>query len=364
MIEYLPNIAALAVAALLVTITLLPFWKTHLWWVRIWDFPRVQIAVALVGGLGLAFVLEGWPRWTLAAVLATCLAYQSWRIFPYTPLARAEMRFASASENGVVTLLAANVLMENRDYERLHVLIGQVNPDVLLLMETDQAWVAAMEPSLSRFETVLREPRANYYGMVFATRLRVIEAKIAYLTADDTPSVFAELESPNGLPFRFVGLHPQPPIPGVDSDERDTQILYAARFARRSGMPLVAMGDFNDAAWSDTAQSFKTLGRYLDPRVGRGLFASFSANSWLLRCPIDQIYVTEDVAMVSLRLGPHVGSDHYPVIAQLKVDPDLASQLNERLPAANKKDEADWDRRAAAYGEKLAGLIKLRTEGE
>ena len=150
----------------------------------------------------------------------------------------------------------------------------------------------------------------------------MITAEIAseanYLTVDDTPSVFAELESPDGSTFRFLGLHPQPPIPGVDSDERDAQILYAARFARKSGVPLVTTGDFNDAAWSDTAQSFKTLGRYLDPRVGRGFFVSFSANSWLLRCPIDQIFATEDVAMVSLHLGPHVGSNHYPVIAQPK----------------------------------------------
>lgn len=362
MIDTLIWVAVPALGAALVLVTLLPFWKTHAWWVRMWDFPRVQIAVALALVLGFAFFLDGWLQWTLAAALVVCLAYQIWRIFPYTPLARSEMRLAAPAKEGDVTLVAANVLMENHDYDRLRLLADHVDPDVLLLMETDDAWVSAMEPLLARYTTVLREPRGNYYGMVFATRLKAIEAKIVYLTVDDTPSVFAELETADGAPFRFVGLHPQPPIPGVDSDERDAQILYAARFARKSGIPLVAMGDFNDAAWSDTAQTFKTLGRYLDPRVGRGLFASFSANSWLLRCPIDQIYATEDVAMVSLRLGPHVGSDHYPVIAQVRIDPDLASRLNERLPAANKGDEDDWEKRTAAYQEKLAGVNRPSSE--
>ena len=54
----------------------------------------------------------------------------------------------------------------------------------------------------------------------------------------------------------------------VDTEERDEQILYAARFARGSDRPLVAMGDFNDAAWSDTAQRFKQL-RALRRSAGR-----------------------------------------------------------------------------------------------
>ena len=62
-------------------------------------------------------------------------------------------------------------------------------------------------------------------------------------------------------------------------------------------MPLVAIGDFNDAAWSDTAQRFKHYGRYVDPRIGRGIYASFDANRPLIRCAIDQLYVTEDIAI-------------------------------------------------------------------
>ena len=117
-------------------------------------------------------------------------------------------------------------------------MIEQVDPDVLLLMETDQTWLDAVEPALKRYSTVIREPKNNHYGMIFATRLPVDEARIVYLTSDDTPSTFAQLTAPNGVTFRFVGLHPQPPVPGVDTEERDAQIFMPPTSLEKRGFPL------------------------------------------------------------------------------------------------------------------------------
>ena len=174
------------------------------------------------------------------------------------------------------------------------------------------------------------------------------------LSLDDTPSVLAELTAPDGATaFRFVGLHPRPPVPGQDTDERDAEVLYAARFARRSGVPLVAMGDFNDAAWSDTSQRFKHVGGYLDPRIGRGLYASFNANHWLIRCPIDQLFVTPDVAVVSFGRGPHVGSDHFPIVATLRFDPELAERLNRPPLPLTGDARADVEAGVTAHRDRL-----------
>jgi endonuclease/exonuclease/phosphatase (EEP) superfamily protein YafD len=321
-----------------------------------WDFPRVQIAVGLAAVLALSGLLPGALGWTVAGTAAACLAYQLWRIRPFTPLVAKEMRFATGSDPNDVTLFAANVLMENRDHDRVAALIRREDPDVLLLMETNARWCAALEPVLASYPTVLRAPRDDYYGMVFAARLPVEEARFARLTEDETPSVFARLRTRAGVAFHFVGLHPRPPVPGVDSEERDTQILYAARFARATDMPLVAMGDFNDAAWSDTAQRFKAYGRYVDPRVGRGIYASFDANNLLIRCAIDQLYVTEDVAVVGFGLGPHVGSDHFPITARIRVDPAAAARLNRPTLPLDEAERAGLDARVEAWRRRLAEL--------
>ena len=325
------------VAAFLVVTTLLPLSDSKHWWIRMWDFPRTQIAIGLALLVVVSPFVFGGLGWPLALVLLACLAYQVWRIFPYTPLARTEMTLAPEAPDGF-TLLAANILMENREHEKVRDLIRRTDPDVLLLLEPDATWVEALEPVLSGYPTVVRHPRDDCYGMVFATRLEAPTARTERLTEDETPALLAELVAPDGRTFRFIGLHPKPPVPGIDSDERDAEILYAARFAQKSAVPLVVMGDFNDVAWSHTSHRFKRVGGYLDPRVGRGRYASFDANRWWFRCPIDQIFVTETVVVQSFRLGDYTGSDHFPLIARVSLDPDRAAQLN-RPPARLTDDE-------------------------
>lgn len=352
----------LLLAAVLAAVTLLPVSKTHHWWVRMWDFPRIQIAIALavVIVLALAF-LDGWLRWAVAAGLLACLVPHLLRIRPFTPLARKEMRRASARDDGHgVTLLAANVLMENDRHDLVRALIEREDPDVLLLMETDETWADAVRPALERYSTVVPVPQSNYYGLVFATRLDVVKAEVVYLTPDDTPSVFAELRTRSGQVFYFVGLHPQPPVPGVDTDERDTQILYAARFARRTQVPMVVMGDFNDAAWSPTSRLFKHYGEYLDPRIGRGLYASFHAKNPLIRCAIDQLFLTEEVAMVDFRLGAKTGSDHFPVVARVRIDPEEAARLNNRPKALSPEEREEIEARLEEYRANLLQTPKQK----
>jgi endonuclease/exonuclease/phosphatase (EEP) superfamily protein YafD len=341
-------------AAALAVTTLLPLSTSRRWWVRIWDFPRLHAAggLALLAPLALA-VLPAPAGWIVAALALAGVAYQASWIWPYTPLARPEAQMAP-DDPDAVTLLAANVLQENRRHDLVARLIADTDPDVLLLMEIDAVWDAALAPALAAYPTVLREVRDDYYGMIFATRLPVESARLLRLTHDKTPTAVAELRTRAGRRFVYLGLHPQPPTPdGADTDERDAQIVYAARFARDEARPLVAMGDFNEAAWSKGAQDFKRVGGYVDPRIGRGLFASIDARHLMIRCPIDQLYVTADMAVVSIRLGPRVGSDHFPFIARLRPEPALAARLNTPPPPLDPAEIDRLDEIVAAYRRRL-----------
>lgn len=299
--------------------TLAPMTSSSLWWIRGWDFPRVHIALValLTAGLGLYLAL-GSTRLAALALIGAAL-YQGYRIFPYTPLAAPEVTLATeAPEADQVSILSVNVLMENTDHDSLRALIDREDPDVVFLMETDQAWVDALSDQLERYETVLRHPLSNYYGAVFATRLPSPRAEMVFLSDENTPAVLAQLTAPTG-DFFFVGLHPRPPVPGIDTEGRDAQIKRAALLADRTVLPVVAMGDFNDVAWSWTADRFKHYGDFLDPRVGRGMLASFDANSWIMRFPIDQLYITQGIGLASFDRLEHIGSDHYPMKAVITV---------------------------------------------
>ncbi|KAF0675437.1 endonuclease/exonuclease/phosphatase family protein [Profundibacterium mesophilum] len=342
----------------MLTFTALPFTGSHAWWIRVMDFPRFHYIAVILPLLVAAWWLPSWHREGIMLILGGCLAYQFWRVLPYTPFVPKEIRFASEGNgDDVVTLMSSNVLMENRDYAAVRRVIEENDPDILFLMEIDQTWLDAMEPALEGYETVIRHPKDNYYGLVFATRLKMHEVRVAYLTQERTPTLFSELETDDGKRFRFVGMHPKPPTPGVDTEERDDQLFYAARFARDSNLPVVIMGDFNAVAWSHVAHKFKSVGRYLDPRIGRGPLPSFDANHRIMRFPIDQLYITPDIALISFGRGENVGSDHFPMFAKLRFDPEQAERLNKRLVPLPEDVETEIETRIARHRARLDAVM-------
>jgi endonuclease/exonuclease/phosphatase (EEP) superfamily protein YafD len=77
----------LAIASLIAT--LLPLLRETAWWIRVFDFPRLQI----VGVALLCIVAGALLRWheisnywglTLLGSLAVAVVYQGFRILPYT----------------------------------------------------------------------------------------------------------------------------------------------------------------------------------------------------------------------------------------------------------------------------------------
>lgn len=315
---YLPTVALRVIAALLVLVTGLGATESNQWWIRIWDFPRAQILVALVVAGGLALWLDrAFGRW-VAMLCAVAAAWQTYRIYPYTPLARPEIAFADAdpmSDESCFSVLSLNVLESNRDYGRTARLIDRVSPDILLLMETDRRWAAALAERLRTYPHLLARPLGNTYGMILATRLPMRDGRFETIATENTPSAHAELIASD--PFRVIAMHPRPPLPGQDTDARDAEIAVAARRVARERLPVLAIGDFNDVAWSHTSQLFKRVGGYLDPRVGRGTYASFPASAPLLGWPLDHLFVTPEFEVRSLEVLEDVGSDHLPIHSEL-----------------------------------------------
>ena len=323
--------------------TLLSTTDLNQWWIRIWDFPRVQILIAMVlAAIALWFLDRDWRPW-LPLVLTGLSIWQSYRIYPYTQFASTQVARTLPDEadgDGCFTVLTLNVLQSNRAYHRTTDLIRSLDPDIVLLTETDQAWADAMAPTLAEYSGRIDRPLSNTYGLMFATRLPMKDATIQDLAQEDTPSVLATLTVGNG-DFRVIGLHPRPPTPGQDTEERDAEIVIAAKRSQNIDMPIIAIGDFNDVAWSDTTSLFMDIGGFLDPRIGRGTYATFPADKTWLGWPLDHLFVTEEFLLGSMSVGAPVGSDHRPVIARLCLAPKPARRRNDDADRPTAEDERD-----------------------
>lgn len=317
--------AILALAVFVVVTTFLPLVRSDAGWIRMWDFPRPQLAMASLAILVMLPLLRTWPT-PLVIVLAVgtigAFAFNLMRVLPYTSLVATDVPNATRSNpDPCFSLMAVNVLQDNRDAQRLLKLIEAQSPDVLFIVETDDWWRETLRPVIASYDTVVMEPRDNTYGLIFLTRLQPVEpVEIRHLISDAIPSIRARLQKPGGGSVTVYGLHPEPPTPFKSSEERDLELLRVAYEVRHDTDSAIVMGDLNDVAWSPTTRRFKEISGLKDPRVGRGLYATFHARFRLARWPLDHLFHTSDFNLAELKVLPDIGSDHFPVMSRLCAD--------------------------------------------
>lgn len=340
----------LVLAGLLVAATVLPLARVPFWWVRSFDFPRLQLLALLVAvGIGLAVVgasQDAWGLPTLVALgfVAASALYQVWRIWPYTPLARVQsVPAAAAAEGRRLRLVISNVLMTNRDGARWLAVVREADPDVVVAVETDAWWAETTAALTEALPHSVQLPQDDTYGMCVYSRFPIETLDVEHLVEPEVPSLFVTLRLPAGDAVRCVFLHPRPPRPdvGQDSTLRDAELVTAARAIADWDGPVVVAGDLNDVAWSHTTHLFQKLSGLLDPRVGRGLFSTFHAAHAWLRYPLDHVFHSDALALVDLARLPRVGSDHFPMCITLAVAP--AQQDEQDAPDADADDADDAD---------------------
>jgi endonuclease/exonuclease/phosphatase (EEP) superfamily protein YafD len=309
--------------------TLLSLSRHPHWLVRGWDFPRVHIATlgAVSGGAYAAFFCTWqWPEWLFLLALVGCVAWQGYRIFPYTPLAAVQVQRSRApTPDGSLRLLIANVLMQNRQYDRFFQLVRTVDPDMILAVEIDDRWLVQLQPLEQLYPYAVRQPQDNMYGMLLLSRLQLINPHVRFMVQKDIPSIHTEVALRNGVRVVFYGLHPRPPEPLRDQDAipRNAELLLVGDEISTHNRPSIVAGDLNDVAWSKTTEFFLRLSGLLDPRVGRGFYNTFNAHNPVFRFPLDHIFHSSCFTLRGLRRLGHIGSDHFPMCIELYYEPEV-----------------------------------------
>ncbi len=276
-----------------------------------------------------------------AAIVNLLLAiYLFGYIKPYLSLSRKEIVNSDLQDSqGLrISLLSANVLQDNRDYDRFIALIKSYDPDVILVVEVDRPWVDALAQALQNYSHSVEYPLENYYGMALWSKFRVIDYQVTFLVENDIPSMQVTFDI-NGRTIQFFGVHPRPPSPTeVETADAKNQeiILIAKSIQKGDGNPTVVAGDLNDVAWSRTTRLFQKISGLLDPRRGRGFYSTFPAKWLLIRTPIDHVFCSRHFSVVNMETSPYFGSDHLAICLQLEL---LASDLREANEALHVSEE-------------------------
>jgi endonuclease/exonuclease/phosphatase (EEP) superfamily protein YafD len=327
--------AALLVGTMMIVATALPLLRKGAWWIRMFDFPRLQIT--LISAATLAVLLAAADRssaWQniFTALLALALAYQAYMMFPYTVLARRQVEDARSTGDGnTIALLFANVLMTNRGSQELLAMIREEEPDVVLAVETDAWWQRELDVLAQTHRHAVRRPQDNTYGMLVYSRLELLEPEVKFLVQADVPSIHARVKLRSGALVELRCVHPRPPAPqeAKNAAPRDAELIVVGRELKEKRAPAIVLGDLNDVAWSRTNYQFQELSGLLDPRIGRGFYHTFHARYPFLRYPLDHCFHTKHFRLASFKRLRKFGSDHFPVAIKLSFEPDAAATQQE-----------------------------------
>ena len=346
------------------------------WWIRGADFPRLQILV-----LGfIAFILFllvdhpwNWLNQLLFVGLMAALAYQLKMVLPYTFVWKKQVKQVKQDQldpQRQISLMVCNVLTTNSKY---HLLIEQIQihqPDLVLTLETDQAWQNALSVIEADYPYRVPVPLDNLYGMHLYSKLELSETEVKFILSDEIPSIHTTVILRSGQPVQLYCLHPKPPSPteAKDSTLRDAELLIVGDQIKDLDESCIVMGDLNDVAWSRTTRLFQRISGLLDPRVGRHYVNTFHADYPFFRWSLDHVFHSTDFALVHMERLPHVGSDHFPVFLVLQTgrifehiqeeleqtdedEQEAQKAIEEGIQKAEKEEKIVTDEVAMAYKE-------------
>lgn len=328
---------------------LLPIVKNSYWIFRVFEYPRFQVwccvAVVLISWI-FTFQESSPAQKGIAFALAAGFIYLSIKIFPYTPLAKRQIKTVRPGEKeNQLKVYTANVLQDNRDFQRIKDQVKHSDPDVVLLVETDDGWKAEMDSLLEKYPQFLGIALPNTYGMLMYSRLP-LEGTVRFMVEKDIPGIKAILHLPSGQKVEVWAVHPKPPVPGEseDSKAKDSEIMRVAFEVEKVQKPAIVMGDFNDVAWSKVTELFQKTAKLLDPRRGRGFYSTFSAHSSFVRFPLDYIFCSKHFGLISMKRLPKNGSDHFAIVTHLQYDNSLASE--QKVEHANQEEREEAKEKA------------------
>jgi len=292
--------------------TIFGFMGQFAWFLDILAHFRVQYCVGL-GMLGLIHLLA--KRWKSAAVFLLLAAVNLAVLLPWCQGRMGD----SALDGPRLRVLLLNVHIELGDPRLVRTVILEHEPDVVVLEEISSRWLRELEWLSRSYPHHCLEPRDDSFGIGLFSRLALEESATVMIGDAEVPSIEAKIMV-GGENWTIIATHPLPPAGATYSRWRNRQMEELARRVNPA-IPIIVIGDLNMTPWSHYFQRFLESSGLRDSSRGRCLQPTWPTYNPLLWIPIDHCLHSDRLEVLDRRIGPHVGSDHYPLIVDLALKP-------------------------------------------
>jgi endonuclease/exonuclease/phosphatase (EEP) superfamily protein YafD len=299
-----------AVGALGIAGTVAGFAGRFIWFCDLAANFRVQYFVVLLVGT----VLSAAGRRYRSAVLYGAMAGVNLAVI--LPLYFCENAPSAPADAIRARAVLLNVHTENRRFDLVRGFVEAEKPDFIVFEEIDDEWLRELSKLSNLYPNIVPAPRSDNFGIALFSRWRLHNFKIRDIGGNDVPTVQAYIDV-RGKLLSVVGTHPLPPANREQFTSRNRQLSEVAALVRTLPKPIVLLGDLNATPWSPYYQRFLEEAKLREGLCGHGLNASWPAPYLPLWIPIDRCLTSPDVAVTRVKVGPNVGSDHFPIIVDL-----------------------------------------------
>lgn len=291
-----------AVALTLVSIA--AFFGRWSWVLDVLANFRVQYAVALVLMSAILFM----ARWTRSGAIALLGAVVNGVVI--LPLFLGEGETLAAEDP--LRVMSFNILSSNEQFGEVVGYIREISPDIVFLHEASRPWEMALEGADLPYELT----RSRSQDLIFGTLVlsRPGDPVISYGFTEGGARAVEVVH--DGV--AVLGIHPLAPTTARRSALRNAQIGFAGEWSVQQVGPHVVVGDFNSTPWTYPFRRLIDDTDLVNSQEGFGIQPTFPAdNNFVIRVPIDHLLHSPELVVADRRLGPRLGSDHFPLIVEL-----------------------------------------------
>jgi endonuclease/exonuclease/phosphatase (EEP) superfamily protein YafD len=204
---------------------------------------------------------------------------------------------------------------KNRNYDSVIGEIRKENADIVGISEITKAWWSVLKPKLNDYPYQVVEP--SYGGICLISKFPIGASKIEHYGKLKRPRIVADVKV-NDRWVKVIFAHPVIPLRHLGM--RNGELAEIAKDARSSAEPVILAGDLNCTPWSYYFYRLKRDGKLRDTEKGFGYQPSWSMFHPVPLLCIDHCLASAQFSTVKRYNGRFVGSDHLPVITELRLN--------------------------------------------
>lgn len=279
------------------------------------DLPShfvLQYAVAIA----VLLPLTGFLRMPKTAVVLLCLVLlNGWQLH-----AQLMPMPAAPAAGKPLKILQVNTLYLNKNFDGIKNLIATEKPDLIAGSETNHELAAYLKTLEKDYPHQALHPQGdNPRGLALLSKIPFTKQDKIYYDHAKIPSQGFTITFEDQK-IRFISVHPSTPMTDEGLVSRDNIFKNIfKKMQKEKPDNLVILGDFNATPWCPALKKLTVDLDMTNSRNGKGLMPSWHSGfpGPLFRIPIDHVLVSSKLTALTHRLGPDIGSDHFPTIVEI-----------------------------------------------